>query len=39
MKLGFIALLLIVTVAFAQEPAAKQTGVLRLRVKVKARLW
>jgi hypothetical protein len=36
MKLSFIALVLIVTVAFAQEPAAKQTGVLRLRVRVKA---
>src|SRR6185295_12690966 len=36
MKLSFVTLLLIVTVAFAQEPAAKQTGVLRLRVRVKA---
>jgi hypothetical protein len=36
MKLSFVPLLLIVTVALAQEPAAKQTGVLRLRVKVKA---
>lgn len=36
MKLCFIVLLLIVTVALAQEPAAKQTGVLRLRVRVKA---
>ena len=36
MKLSFVALLLIVTVALAQEPAVKQTGVLRLRVKVKA---
>ena len=36
MKLAVITLLLIVTVALAQEPAAKQTGVLRLRVKVKA---
>ena len=36
MKLAFITLLLIVTVALAQEPAAKQTGVLRLRVRVKA---
>ena len=36
MKLAFIAVLLIVTVALAQEPAAKQTGVLRLRVRVKA---
>jgi len=36
MKLGLITLLLIVTVALAQEPAARQTGVLRLRVRVKA---
>ena len=36
MKFVFITLLLIVTVALAQEPAAKQTGVLRLRVRVKA---
>ena len=36
MKLAFIALLLIVTVVLAQEPAAKETGVLRLRVRVKA---
>ena len=36
MKLSLITLLLIVTVTLAQEPAAKQTGVLRLRVKVKA---
>ena len=35
MKLVFITLLLIITVALAQEPAAKQTGVLRLRVRVK----
>lgn len=35
MKLSFIALVLIVTVALAQEPSAKQTGVLRLRVRVK----
>src|SRR6185369_1448298 len=37
-KLVFFALLLMVTVVLAQsqEPAAKQTGVLRLRVKVKA---
>src|SRR6185369_11771720 len=37
-KLVFFALLLMVTVvvALAQEPAVKQTGVLRLRVKVKA---
>jgi len=33
----FVALiLLLVTVALAQEPVAKQTGVLRLRVRVKA---
>ena len=36
MKLASITLLLIVTVALAQEPPAKQTGVLRLRVRVKA---
>lgn len=36
MRLGLIAVLLIVTVALAQEPAAKQTAVLRLKVKVKA---
>ena len=36
MKLGFITLLLILTVVLAQEPAARQTGVLRLRVRVKA---
>src|ERR1041384_5892169 len=36
MKFVFITLLLIVTVALAQEPAAKHTGVLRLRVRVKA---
>lgn len=36
MKLSLVALLLIVTVVLAQEPAAKQTGVLRLRVRVKA---
>jgi hypothetical protein len=36
MKFSLIALLLIVTVTLAQEPAAKQTGVLRLRVRVKA---
>src|SRR6185295_14549082 len=35
MKLSFVTLLLIITVALAQEPAAKQTGVLRLRVRVK----
>src|SRR5215208_6238276 len=36
MKLGLVTLLLIVTVALAQEPAARQSGVLRLRVRVKA---
>ena len=35
MKLSLM-MLLIVTATLAQEPAAKQTGVLRLRVKVKA---
>jgi hypothetical protein len=36
MKLAFFALLLMVTVALAQQPATQQTGVLRLRVRVKA---
>jgi len=36
MKLGLFSLLLMVAVVMAQEPAAKQTGVLRLRVRVKA---
>ena len=36
MRLVFFALLLMVTVVLAQEPVAKQTGVLRLRVRVKA---
>ena len=36
MKLSLIAFLLIFTVVLAQEPPAKQTGVLRLRVRVKA---
>ena len=36
MRLAFLAVLLMVTVALAQQPTAKQTGVLRLRVKVKA---
>lgn len=38
MRLVFFALLLMVTVVLAQsqEPAVKQTGVLRLRVRVKA---
>jgi len=31
-----VLILLLVTVALAQEPVAKQTGVLRLRVRVKA---
>jgi hypothetical protein len=35
MKLVFLALLLMVAVVLAQEPVAKQTGVLRLRVRVK----
>ena len=36
MKLVFFALLLMVTVVLAQQPATQQTGVLRLRVRVKA---
>ncbi len=36
MRLAFFAVLLMVTVVLAQEPAARQTGVLRLRVRVKA---
>ena len=36
MKPAFFALLLMVTVVLAQQPAARQTGVLRLRVRVKA---
>jgi hypothetical protein len=36
MKLPFFALLLMVTVVLAQQPSTQQTGVLRLRVKVKA---
>ena len=36
MKLVFLALLLMVAVVVAQEPVARQTGVLRLRVRVKA---
>lgn len=36
MRLAFFALLLMVTVVLAQQPAARQTGVLRLRVRVKA---
>jgi len=35
-KLVFFALLLMVTLVLAQQPAARQTGVLRLRVRVKA---
>jgi hypothetical protein len=35
MKFVFVAVLLMVTVVLAQEPVAKQTGVLRLRVRVK----
>jgi len=36
MKPVFFALLLMVTVVLAQQPTAQQTGVLRLRVRVKA---
>ena len=36
MRLAFIALLLMVTVVLAQQPTTQQTGVLRLRVRVKA---
>lgn len=36
MRLAFFALLLMVTVVLAQQPTAPQTGVLRLRVRVKA---
>jgi hypothetical protein len=36
MKLAFFAVLLMVTVVLAQQPATRQTGVLRLRVRVKA---
>jgi hypothetical protein len=36
MKLASLLLLLMVTVVLAQQPAAQQTGVLRLRVRVKA---
>ena len=35
-KLVFFAILLMVTVVLAQQPAPRQTGVLRLRVRVKA---
>ena len=36
MKLAFFALLVMVAVTMAQQPSAQQTGVLRLRVRVKA---
>jgi len=36
MRLAFFTVLLMVTIVLAQQPTAKQTGVLRLRVKVKA---
>ena len=36
MRFAFFAILLMFTVVLAQEPAARQTGVLRLRVRVKA---
>ena len=36
MKRAFFAVLLMVAVVLAQEPSARQTGVLRLRVRVKA---
>ncbi|HXC68418.1 MAG TPA: hypothetical protein VN644_00525, partial [Pyrinomonadaceae bacterium] len=36
MRLAFVALLLTVTVVVAQQPTTTQTGVLRLRVRVKA---
>jgi len=36
MRLAFFAILLMVTVVLAQQPTAQQTGVLRLRVRVKA---
>jgi hypothetical protein len=36
MKLAFFALLLMVMIVLAQQPTAQQTGVLRLRVRVKA---
>ena len=36
MRLAFFTVLLMVTVVLAQQPTAKQTGVLRLRVRVKA---
>jgi len=36
MRLAFFTVLLMVTVVLAQQPTAQQTGVLRLRVRVKA---
>ena len=36
MRLAFFALLLMVPVVLAQQPAERQTGILRLRVRVKA---
>ena len=36
MRLAFFTLLLLVTVVLAQQPATQQTGVVRLRVRVKA---
>ena len=36
MRLAFFVVLLMVTVVLAQQPPARQTGVLRLRVRVKA---
>ncbi len=36
MRLAFLALLLMVTVVLAQQPTTQPTGVLRLRVRVKA---
>ena len=36
MRLAFFTVLLMVSVVLAQQPAARQTGVLRLRVRVKA---
>jgi len=36
MRLAFLALLLMVAVVLAQQPTTQQTGVLRLRVRVKA---
>src|SRR6185369_2652587 len=36
MRLAFFTVLLMVTIVLAQQPTAQQTGVLRLRVRVKA---